>query len=94
MTMLLPRTSATSADLTVAAAALLTRAVCRYLATGKPLSKSDIPMQANLLRSTLGAGARLITADEAWDELAERGLITGTRQQWIPAAGEVYPNGA
>ncbi|MEW1938779.1 hypothetical protein AB0331_15580 [Dietzia maris] len=94
MTMLLPSTNTTQAELTVAAAALLTRAVSRHLATAKPLSESDIPMQVNLLRSTLGSGARLISADEAWDELAERGLITGTRQQWIPATGEVRTDGA
>lgn len=92
--MLLPSKNPTPTELTVAAAALLTRAVSRHLATGKPLSESDIPMQVNLLRSTMGSGARMITADEAWDELADRGLITGTRQQWIPATGEVCNDGA
>lgn len=84
--MCLPGKNSVPAELTIAAAALLTRAVNRHLITGKPLSESDIPMQVRLLRSTLGSGARLITADEAWDELAERGLITGTRQQWAPSS--------
>lgn len=92
MTMLLPGQTADPAELTIAAAALLTRAVSRYRATGTPLDETDIPMQENLLRSALGSGARPITANEAWDELAEHGLIAGVRQEWAPVAEEVRTN--
>lgn len=94
MTMILPSKNPATAELTIAAAALLTRGVSRYRTTGTPLGQADIPMQDNLLRSTLGSGALPIAADEAWDELAEHGLITGTRQQWVPAGDEVRTDGA
>ena len=93
MTMTLPSKIPAAGELTIAAAALLTRAVVRYRATGTSLGEADIPMQDNLLRSTLGSGAFPITADEAWEELVDHGLIAGTRQQWVPTSEEVRTDG-
>lgn len=70
--------------LSIAAAALLARAIARYSATGTALSAADIPMPESFLRDRLGAGAATVTADQAWDELLDRGLIAGTRQSWTP----------
>ena len=51
-------------------------------------------MQEPWLRSTLGGGACSVTADQAWDELSTNGLITGTRQRWVPVVEEVGSDGA
>ncbi|MFL0579562.1 hypothetical protein [Dietzia sp. 179-F 9C3 NHS] len=89
-----PQVAPQPAMLTVAAGALLARAIGRYSATGSPLSEADIPMEPQVLRSHLGSGARPVTADQAWEELAANGLITGTRQQWAPVTEGVDGHGA
>ena len=94
MTELLSGRSASSETLTIAAAALLTRAVGRYQSTRSPLGEEDIPMREPWLRSTLGGGACSVTADQAWDELSTNGLSTGTRQRWVPVVEEVGSDGA
>lgn len=80
--------------LTIAAAALLARAVGRHLSTNAPLTEADIPMDPKVLRSRLGAGGHPVSADQAWVELLERGLIRGTRQQWAPVVEGVSSDGS
>lgn len=80
-------------ELTTAAAALLTQSLAAHRRTRAPLSSHAIVLADRYSISHTGPGTRIVSADEAWQELASLGLITGTADEWTPTLGEVQCNG-
>lgn len=80
-------------ELTTAAAILLTQAIAIHRRTLTPLSSHSITLAHRYSISHTGPGTRFVSATEAWEELAARGLIAGTVDEWIPTLREVASNG-
>ena len=71
--------------MTKAAVALLLFARAEY--TGEPFDEAAIEnfIHPRMRYSHRGPDSRLVTPDQAWDELVAAGRVTGTRGAWAPA---------
>lgn len=89
MTASLAAVPATADELSTAAAVLLTQALARHRLTGSPLGVDAIALADRYAISHTGPGTQIVSAQQAWTELVDRGLVVGTVDAWIPTIGEV-----